>query len=166
MLCGTGGLERTQSIVQTPLVDDSWPHQVCEGLYVGSAQASTNLQRLQQYDIGHIVNAATATEGCHFRQDGIIYHGVDVLDGVNESISHVFALTNAFIDNVISHGGCVLVHCHSGVSRAATICMAYLIYKRNCSVSDALSTVRLARPTAQPNEGFMRQLEKYFAERN
>ena len=94
MLCGTGGLERTQSTVQTPLVDDSWPHQVCEGLYVGSAQASTNLQRLQQYGIGHVVNAATATEGCHFRPDGIIYHCVDVLDGVNESISHVFALTS------------------------------------------------------------------------
>ena len=44
--------------------------------------------------------------------------------------------------------------------------MAYLIYKRNCSVSDALSAVRLARPIAQPNEGFMQQLEKYFAERN
>lgn len=34
-------------------------------------------------------------------------------------------------------GGRVLVHCHKGVSRSVTLCMAYLIWKHNLSYDEA-----------------------------
>jgi dual specificity phosphatase 12 len=56
-------------------------------------------------------------------------------------------------------------HFHSssamGKSRSATCVMAYLMQKHHISVSEALFQVQQARQIAEPNEGFMKQLELY-----
>jgi len=48
-----------------------------------------------------------------------------------------------------------------GKSRSATFVAAYLMHKYNISPSDAISQIRESRPLAEPNDGFMRQLELY-----
>ncbi|KAL2139444.1 hypothetical protein VTI28DRAFT_5137 [Corynascus sepedonium] len=71
--------------------------------------------------------------------------------------------------------GTVLVHCAMGKSRSATAVIAYLLwrYPRRFSKSDpavtakqavaqALKWVRGSRPVAEPNDGFMRQLEMWW----
>lgn len=63
-----------------------------------------------------------------------------------------------FLDDCISKGGTALVHCYAGVSRSATICIAYLMWSENLSLGAAYSMVETARIEAQPNEGFKRQL--------
>ena len=54
---------------------------------------------------------------------------------------------------------CVLVHCASGVSRSVAIVVHYLMRKRGVSSSKALQCIRAVHPAAQPNQGFLRQLE-------
>lgn len=63
----------------------------------------------------------------------------------------------AFIDRGRASGG-VLVHCYAGVSRSATLVAAYLILRRGMTLQEALDTLRAARPTVQPNPGFLAQL--------
>jgi dual specificity phosphatase 12 len=48
-----------------------------------------------------------------------------------------------------------------GKSRSATCVIAYLMQKHSVSAEQALSRVRQARSIAEPNEGFMKQLELY-----
>lgn len=57
--------------------------------------------------------------------------------------------------------GTVLVHCHAGISRSVAIVLAYLMHVRRITVQDALSLVRSRRSIADPNPGFMHQLELY-----
>lgn len=57
--------------------------------------------------------------------------------------------------------GTVLVHCHAGISRSVAIVLAYLMHMRKISVQDALNLIRSRRPIADPNSGFMHQLELY-----
>ncbi|PWN37451.1 phosphatases II [Meira miltonrushii] len=57
--------------------------------------------------------------------------------------------------------GTVLVHCHAGISRSVAIVLAYLMHMRKISVQDALNLVRSRRSIADPNSGFMHQLELY-----
>ena len=45
-----------------------------------------------------------------------------------------------------------------GRSRSATIILAYLITRHGFTLSDALRELRRARPQAQPNTGFHREL--------
>ena len=66
-----------------------------------------------------------------------------------------------FPDNVLDNGGKVLVHCHAGVSRSATVCIAYLMYKNNFTLEKAFDQVRSRRGVISPNLNFMQQLQEF-----
>ena len=68
-----------------------------------------------------------------------------------------------FIDEAIDGGGRVLVHCQHGVSRSASVVVAYLCFSMGLSVDEALDTLRHDRPEAHPNNGFMQQLRLFKA---
>lgn len=55
--------------------------------------------------------------------------------------------------------GKVLVHCHVGVSRSATLVLAYLMLKQNLTLVEAICAVKESRGVI-PNRGFLRQLIK------
>ncbi len=58
---------------------------------------------------------------------------------------------------LVVFSGKVLVHCREGVSRSATLVVAYLMLKEGMTVQDAIRTVRESREIC-PNEGFLQQL--------
>ncbi|KAI0030697.1 protein-tyrosine phosphatase-like protein [Vararia minispora EC-137] len=68
-----------------------------------------------------------------------------------------------FIENAISAGGRVLVHCVMGVSRSATVIAAYLMKTRRLSPNQALCAIRKRRPRIFPNYGFVKQLYVFEA---
>lgn len=88
---------------------------------------------------------------------------VDVLDGPDEPISAHFSRVNAYIAAARAAGGNVLVHCHGGVSRAATLVMAYLIGEEGLGYDNAWTLLRGARPVVSPNPGFVAQLRSFEA---
>ena len=55
----------------------------------------------------------------------------------------------------------VLVHCFKGASRSATIVCAYLMKTKRWSLNDSLAYIRSRRLIAEPNFGFMMQLQEY-----
>jgi dual specificity phosphatase 12 len=70
--------------------------------------------------------------------------------------------TTKFIDDALSHGGAVFVHCAMGKSRSATVVMAYLMQKYGRSVDESLEQLREGRGVCGPNPGFMEQLHVYY----
>jgi protein-tyrosine phosphatase len=48
-----------------------------------------------------------------------------------------------------------LVHCAFGVSRSAAVCAAWLISRKHLSLQQAMEQIRVARPEASPNMGFV-----------
>ncbi|PAV87259.1 hypothetical protein WR25_15127 [Diploscapter pachys] len=62
------------------------------------------------------------------------------------------------IQALIADGGKVLVHCVAGVSRSASIVLAYLMKYRCRSLRDAYHLMKSKRPMVRPNIGFWRQL--------
>ncbi|TFK53951.1 phosphatases II [Heliocybe sulcata] len=55
----------------------------------------------------------------------------------------------------------VMVHCVWGMSRSASIVIAYLIAKHGMTLDAALAWCRLKRAVVKPNRGFMAQLKDY-----
>lgn len=55
----------------------------------------------------------------------------------------------------------VLVHCQSGISRSATIVIAYLMKVDNMSLDVAYNYVKSKRSCISPNSNFMLQLSEY-----
>lgn len=75
-------------------------------------------------------------------------------------LPHVEA-ANAFIAGARACGGAVLVHCYAGQSRSAALVIAYLMQAQGLGLMEAWALTRAARPCAQPNSGFLRQLALY-----
>lgn len=68
------------------------------------------------------------------------------------------------LNSIHSENGTVLVHCEQGVSRSASVVIAYLLAATHefHSVTDALDFVKSKRGVIRPNAGFLRQLEHYL----
>lgn len=81
---------------------------------------------------------------------------VDVSDVENENIGMYFNATNDFINK-----GITLVHCRAGISRSASIVIAYLMKIRKWSLNRAMSYVKSRRRIIKPNPGFLLQLKSY-----
>lgn len=99
----------------------------------------------------HVVSA--------LRVQGVKHIVVPLLDESSEDIGTHFATTVAHIQEHMEGDGRVLVHCVQGISRSASIVTAYLMMVQGASLTHALGLMRAARPIAQPNPGFMRQLK-------
>lgn len=81
------------------------------------------------------------------------YLWLDLKDEPGEDISKYFNESYAFIDEHLKDSN-VLIHCQAGVSRSASVVIAYLIKKLKINYLKALSFVRDKRPSVKPNSGF------------
>ena len=64
------------------------------------------------------------------------------------------------IDNAFLSNQPCLIHCAQGQSRSVAVCAAWLISRKHRgNLEDALATIRIARPHAHPNLGFVAALK-------
>jgi len=131
--------------------------EIIPGLFIGSEWSARDLDQLHEKQISHIVtltNLAQATFPLNFH-----YLKIDIEDSASSKLYLWFPKCNEFIDRAIcEEQGRVLVHCEQGLSRSATICIAYCMGKYRLGYEDARALVRRARPIIEPNEGFVSQL--------
>ncbi|CAK1601762.1 unnamed protein product [Parnassius mnemosyne] len=146
----------------TPDVNEVYP-----GLYVGDAVAAKDKAFLRRMGINYVLNTAEGkrytqvdTDHLYYRDcPGLRYKGFPLMDIPTTDISKYFHIAANFIDEGISRGGRVLVHCMMGVSRSATCALAFLMIKRGMTFAEALALVR-SRRDIYPNDGFIRQLQQ------
>jgi hypothetical protein len=67
----------------------------------------------------------------------------------------------AFVDEGVQRGERVLVHCYAGISRSATVVLAYLIKYQGMSLREAWAHTQKRRPIINPNEGFQAHLKLF-----
>ncbi|KAL3899486.1 MAG: hypothetical protein SGARI_006447 [Bacillariaceae sp.] len=136
-----------------------------DGLYVGSIGAALNLEALQDEGITHIVSL-TDSAPCKWPDqfDCLHIEGVKDKSDPENSIAQYFDKTLPFIDQALAKGGRVLVHCKHGKSRSVSTIAAYLIARNHVSPEEALEQIRVNRPKAKPNKGYMQDLEDFYEE--
>ncbi|OXB76246.1 UNVERIFIED_CONTAM: hypothetical protein H355_014654 [Colinus virginianus] len=81
--------------------------------------------------------------------------GADLLSRLDECAD--------FIGAAREGGGAVLVRCQAGVSRSVAVVTAYLMKSQGLGWEEAYAAVRAAKPDAEVNPGFQRQLKLYEA---
>ena len=69
--------------------------------------------------------------------------------------------TEDFIHQWTSRNLPVLVHCRAGVSRSASVVLAYMVRFGGFTLHDAFIYLRAARSVVTPNLGFMDKLVAY-----
>jgi len=151
--------ERSQTGDLTLLT--SLPNQLIPGLFIGDWEAAHNSGALQALQIGHVLSICDDTPTIDKDLFDHVY--LDLQDSGQVQISSNFAECFEFISRHKTTGKGVLVHCAAGVSRSATVCIAYIMKEQRLSLKETLVRVRKVRPIISPNFGFMAQLEAFEA---
>ncbi|XP_069741353.1 dual specificity protein phosphatase 13B-like isoform X2 [Narcine bancroftii] len=119
---------------------------------------------LKHLGITHILNAADGkfnvnTGAIYYRDMNIQYYGIEAFDATDFNMSPFFHPAARFIRaGLNTAGGRVFVHCAMGISRAATLILAFLMICEKMTLIEAIKTVSTHR-NISPNYGFLGQLQ-------
>ena len=100
-------------------------------------------------------------EASDIRAQGISSTHIYVDDNPYAKLSPYFDKCAKIINDVGAKGGKTLVHCMAGVSRSASLIMAYLMKYKGMSLRGAYDFLKTKREIIHPNTGFFRQLVDY-----
>ncbi|KAK3093278.1 hypothetical protein FSP39_013599 [Pinctada imbricata] len=143
-----------------PQIENAVASQILPFLYLGNERDAMNLQRLKELDITYVLNT-TSHIPKYFENQGITYKRIPASDSGCQNLKQYFEEAISFIDEARQKGANVLIHCHAGVSRSATITIAYLLKHTKMSMMDAYRFVKGKRVIISPNFNFMGQLMEY-----
>ncbi|XP_010007344.1 PREDICTED: dual specificity protein phosphatase 14 [Chaetura pelagica] len=133
--------------------------QITPSLYLSRGSIASNRHLLLSRGITCIINATIEIPNFNWPQ--FEYVKVPLADMPNAPISLYFDSVADKINSVARKHGATLVHCAAGVSRSATLCIAYLMKYHKVSLFEAYNWVKSRRPIIRPNVGFWRQLVDY-----
>lgn len=124
-------------------------------MWLGSDIIARDRETLQKLGITHVVNCAADYSKDYLQDLGVKYKSYHLKDHVRENIQCVFYDAIEFISEARSSGGKVYVHCVQGISRSATIVLAYKIFSEKCSYENAVADVKDRRGCVNPNLTFI-----------
>uniref|UniRef100_A0A3Q1HJ39 Dual specificity phosphatase 16 n=1 Tax=Acanthochromis polyacanthus TaxID=80966 RepID=A0A3Q1HJ39_9TELE len=138
-------------------VTSTGPTRILPHLYLGCQRDVLNRQDLmQQNDIAYVLNASNTCPKPDFILDSHFLR-VPVNDSFCEKILPWLDRSVEFIKAKASNAR-VLVHCLAGISRSATIAIAYIMKRMDMTLDEAYRFVKEKRPTISPNFNFLGQL--------
>ncbi|XP_058800022.1 protein phosphatase Slingshot-like isoform X2 [Phymastichus coffea] len=135
------------------------PTEIFDHVYLGSEWNASNLEELQKNGVRHILNVTREID--NFFPGMFNYLNVRVYDDEKTDLLKHWDDTFKYITKAKKEGSKVLVHCKMGVSRSASVVIAYAMKAYNWDFSQALSHVKNKRNCIKPNSSFLLQLETY-----
>ena len=124
---------------------------------IGGYLAASDPDFVRREGITRIVKMTGDDAGYHHHR-GVTYFVFPALDAPDYDIrGDAVAAVQAVVAG-LGAGEQILVHCHAGVSRSATVVLLYLLAVRGRSLDAALAHLRRVRPVVAPNDGFMSTL--------
>jgi len=139
--------------------------QIIPNLYLGGVAAVADPKLLEKQGISAVCCCLREVEFSEKEfSKAVDYYRVDVEDMSREPIELFLPEATEFIHSWISREQPVLVHCRAGVSRSASVVIAYLMTYHKFSLHDAFFLVRSRRNIVTPNLGFMEKLGDYEEE--
>ncbi|KAK7494804.1 hypothetical protein BaRGS_00013931 [Batillaria attramentaria] len=132
--------------------------QITDHLFLSSA-AAVKGERVRSLGITHIINVTLDIPNLKLPNVECIQIHVD--DTPSARLAVYFDRCADKISQVERSRGRTLVHCVAGVSRSASICLAYLMKHQHMSLEQAYRHVKRCRSVIHPNVGFWRQLVEY-----
>jgi len=141
---------------------------ILPGLYLGGRDEARDLAWLQAAGISTVINMtpsrtddpAGGIPSYHEGTPGLTYARHALHDNASTPFMPVLLAALSTLERARYHGG-VLVHCAHGVSRSASVVIAFLVRTHGLSVEEALAYTRAARPIVRPNRAFLAQLQEF-----
>ncbi|KAM9301634.1 uncharacterized protein PAF06_014833 [Gastrophryne carolinensis] len=135
-------------------------------LFLGNEKDAQDLASMMTLNIGHVLNVTTHLPLYHAESGNLRYKRLPATDNSKQDLRQYFEEAFEFIEEAQQKGKGVLIHCQAGVSRSATVVIAYLMKHTLMTVGDAYKFVKGKRPIISPNLNFMGQLMEFESDLN
>jgi len=142
-----------------------YPTNIIDNIYLGNGYNASNYSVVRDYNIKYIVNVTKEIPN---------YYEYNIVSTTNSSCipsnlddeGHI----GLYISNVLDfieeaqskNDGNILIHCYMGSSRSASIVLAYLIYKYNFTLNNALKYIKKKRDIVNININFINDIKEFF----
>ncbi|XP_041951152.1 dual specificity protein phosphatase 10 [Alosa sapidissima] len=160
----SGGLPH--SLPSTPDIENAELTPILPFLYLGNEHDAQSLDQMQRFNIGYVLNVTTHLPLYHYDLGLLCYKRLPATDSNKQNLRQYFEEAFEFIEEAHQAGQGVLIHCQAGVSRSATIVIAYLMKHSWMTMTDAYKFVKARRPIISPNLNFMGQLLEFEEDLN
>ncbi|KAI9142186.1 protein-tyrosine phosphatase-like protein [Paraphysoderma sedebokerense] len=139
------------------------PFEIIPGkVYLGTLSHVNSADSLRMFGITHVLSLVNVEAPVGISN---VCHLVKPIDDSNtQDIVENNFLNDAilWVKRAIDEGGAVFVHCLVGISRSATVVLAYLVKHHNMALKDAYHHVIQRRPIIDPNPSFWKQLCRFL----
>lgn len=132
--------------------------EIRKGLYLGGVTALNTASELGITHVLSVINDISDLS-TKVQQLSMTHMLIDMADMEEANLLPHFEQAVQFIKSALEQGGKVLVHCQAGISRSASVVLAYLMAVEKTGLDSALASIRHTYPQASPNEGFLHQLQ-------
>ena len=132
---------------------------ITDKIYLGDIDGAREVNYLKQEKITHIISLAGKIFSPEYEEGLFKRKIIDIIDFEDENIFQYFKDCIQFIESAKK----IYIHCMAGVSRSASIVIAYLMWKEQKGYNETYFAVKNKRRYIGPNGGFVLQL-KFFDE--
>lgn len=161
-MANPSGLDRYRvvggRVLKTPSCNEILPR-----LYLGDICIATNKDEISKLGITDMITVEIRPLQAHELAPTVKrYLYINVMDHSKMDILSHFDTSNEFIESALkTPSNKVYVHCVAGISRSASLVIAYIMKTRSMNYTEAFELVSQKRRVIDPNEGFVRQLVLY-----
>ena len=131
-------------------------NKITDKIYLGDIDGAREINYLKKQGIKYIINLAGTMFSPEYEEGLFTRKMIEIMDFPKENIFQYFKECIDFIEKADK----IYIHCMAGVSRSASIVIAYIMWKEHKNYNEAYSFVKKYR-FIYPNYGFVFQL-KYF----
>lgn len=137
----------------------SQPIMILPGIYLGDINNANNIEILSKCNIGYVINVAKELNN--------VYEKTSIKtiklpwDHNQEDIMVNFDSAFDFVEEALNSNVNVLIHCHCGISRSASLVIAYVMKSRGYNFETAYMFVKNISPCISPNLSLLSQLLEF-----
>ncbi|CAF4069506.1 unnamed protein product [Rotaria magnacalcarata] len=133
-------------------------------LYLGSMKDRTNSTLMVKNKVKRVLCIIDVPDMVIDRDEYKPTHllNIPAADAQQQDLAQYFEKCIEFIHQARIEHENILVHCQAGISRSATVVVAYVMTIGDYDVEKALQIVKGARGYIHPNPGFLSQLKRYY----
>lgn len=124
--------------------------EVMKGLWISGYDILKSKEWFNYISPTHILNCAEELSPTYL-DPSVIVHKIPMIDDVDDAAIHQILEGAALLRKWISPNTRVIVHCKAGISRSATVILAWMILYNFFSYENAFAKLREARSIVQPN---------------
>lgn len=129
---------------------------IIDGLFLGSVDDALAVANGLAH-VDHVLTVAAELSEMRLPDD-VDHFVIPLHDTPDQNLIPYLPAALNYIHAALIAGETILVHCHAGVSRSASIVIAYLVRDVGFTYPQAKAFVKNARPIIRPNIGFEQQL--------